>query len=212
MFYEISDFPFLQPFINNSEAIFNELLNFQDKLPIQKSKSIVVEPAIDYITEQWVIEGGFHSEQIGYDSRGGMWTSLPIYYKNELAYNSKRKKMFPKTYSLLEEVPHLNFASFFRTKSGCHIKSHKHILKNLIFHVLLQDVGEGCSFLCNGKTRHMSDRGDYVIFDYSYDHSSMNNSPNDRTNFAIDFTPIKKSKNTNFAKRIGSSVLSIFKD
>lgn len=199
MFYKITTFPFLENFIDNSEVILNELLDCPQKFPfVNRWKFFNGSQGIHEIFDLWVKEGGFHSKDIGYDLRenSAAYASLPIYKKYHIPYNNAMKNIFPKTYRLLQEVPCINFASFLQLQSCSHIKSHSHILENLIFHVTLWDVGEGCSITCNGETRPMSFRGDYVIFDYSYEHSSINNSFKNRLNLAIDFTPAEKHLTT----------------
>ena len=199
MFFSIKDFTFLQPIVDNAEKLYAELRDNEEKERQSHLDSAHFDKSeeevgifIHEVFQDWVFEGGFHREQIGYDSRGGRFATLPVFKVNKPEYNEKMRRAFPFLYSFIDQIPNVNFVSFLNLHSGARIDSHKHVKKNLICHVLLESVGDGCTISCNGQTQPVSEAGDYVIFDYSYDHQTYNYTDKNRVNLAIDFTPEKK--------------------
>ena len=100
------------------------------------------------------------------------------------------RKYFPLTTGLVADVPALNFCSFFRLAPGAEVLEHRHRHRNLIFHLVLDDLdGDDCMITCGGQSRRTSRRGDWVLFDYSQPHSSFNRTTRSRINIILDFTP-----------------------
>ncbi len=82
MFQQKSSYPFLQKFENNIHIIISELnsaLNNEPKLHKILYPDI---PDIDYYTDYWVKDNGFHPDQIGYDIRVGEYSTFAIFKKD----------------------------------------------------------------------------------------------------------------------------------
>tara|TARA_B100001964_G_scaffold89485_3_gene100553 strand:- start:2247 stop:2894 length:648 start_codon:yes stop_codon:yes gene_type:complete len=142
---------------------------------------------IPFPVEEWIKEGGFHQEQIGYDSRGGEWNTFPLYKNGDENLNRLIKDIFPKTYSVLKDVPGINFAAFFKQTPGSYVKRHKHTPKNAICHFLMEDLKKGAAWFKVGEGyKYMEKMGDAIGFDYRIEHSTGNNSENERVNLVVD--------------------------
>ena len=137
--------------------------------------------------EKWIINGGFHKDQIGYDSRGGEWNTFPLYKKDDEELNNLTKILFPNINKVLDKIPNLNFAAIFKQPSGATIRPHKHVPKNLICHFLLNNLKQGNAWFKVGNNyKHMKNMGDAIGFDYRIEHSTGNESRDDRINFVVD--------------------------
>jgi len=190
MFYDVKDFPFLEEVIKNISVIHQELKNAEVQNPLINSVFNPSDMSLDYYTDHWVADNGFHEKQIGYDIRDGEYATLAIYKKDYPLKQFDSNQLFPKTLELLSSVPGLYYSGFFKMYAGTHLNSHTHTRKHLIFHLLLNDLENGeCVIKCGEETRKMKCKGDTLLFDYSYDHESDNNSDTDRLHFIIDFNP-----------------------
>tara|TARA_Y100000589_G_scaffold322196_1_gene354737 strand:- start:6298 stop:6915 length:618 start_codon:yes stop_codon:yes gene_type:complete len=137
--------------------------------------------------EDWIRSGGFHEEQIGYDSRDGEWKTFPLWKRDQPELASTMRQFLPSTIEILEAIPNLYFASIFKQPPNSKVARHKHTLKHCIAHFLLNDLEDGyASIEVNDKKQILKYKGDCVAFDYTYPHSSSNASNTDRVNLVID--------------------------
>ena len=140
------------------------------------------------VVEEWIIRGGFHYDQIGYDSRKlGEWKTLPIFMSDRPQTISVAKSYFPFLYSIITKIPNVSFVGIF--KQSCHgeITVHSHINDCRIFHFLLNDLHNGhCWIEVDRERRIMNEIGDCLAFDVRSPHSSGNSSQFDRTNLVIE--------------------------
>lgn len=190
MFYDIADFPFLIPFVENVDLIHLELINSIKNN--EKIKSIMYpdHAGLEHYTDYWVKDNGFHTDQTGIDIRTGGYQPLAIFKKDFPIKHFEVNDLFPKTLDLLTKVPNLNFSAFFKMEAHSTLQAHSHSKKHLIFHLLLHDLKDGSCWLRAGSdTISICKKGEYLIFDYSLEHESKNNSAIDRINFVIDFNP-----------------------
>ena len=202
MFFELDDFPFLKKILDSREFIRSELFDSMEAgkqaSPMAHALGFWADGETDQdllappspIVDEWVRKGGFHPDQIGYDSRGGRWATLPLLSSDKPELHGVSKKYFPLTTSLVADIPSLNFCSFFRLAPGAEVLEHKHRDRNLIFHLVLDDLdGDDCMICCAGQARRTSRRGDWALFDYSQPHSSFNRTTRSRVNIIVDFAP-----------------------
>lgn len=181
------------------DEISSEFLNDSLELSLVKCqlgfentwiKSCTESDEISQPVEEWIRSGGFHQEQIGYDSRDGEWKTFPLWKSDQPQLASTIKNFLPRTIQVLESVPDLYFASFFKQPPKANIKTHHHILEHYIAHFLLNDLVDGHALIqVNQSKRVLKNKGDCVVFDYTCPHSSMNLSNTDRINLVIDFKP-----------------------
>lgn len=140
--------------------------------------------------ENWIKEGGFHQDQIGYDSRDGEWLTFPLWKANEPDLSEDISQFLPKTIQILKLIPGLHFAAFFKQSPQSTVKPHKHLLRHQIVHFLLNDLENGQAWIdVNGQKKFLRKKGDCIGFDYTYMHSSCNESASDRINLVLDFIP-----------------------
>ena len=140
------------------------------------------------VVEEWIIRGGFHYNQIGYDSRmKGEWKTLPIFMSDRPETISLSKRYFPYLYSIISKIPNVSFVGLFKQSSHGQIATHSHINDCRIFHFLLNDLHNGhCWIEVNSERRMMQNIGDCLAFDVRFPHSSGNCSQLDRTNLVIE--------------------------
>jgi len=189
MFYDIERFPFLQDFINNAELVFNEWNKALNQSPALH-KHIGLHTDLDAYTDYWVKDNGFHPNQIGYDIREGYYNTFAIFKKGYPIKNYDIPSLFPALSGMLNHIPNMHYAGFFRMEPLSELMPHTHSRKHLIFHVLLNDLENGaCKMICNNKEKELRHRGDAVLFDYSASHATINASTTERINFVIDFNP-----------------------
>lgn len=191
MFYDVEKFPFLSRFIDNYLDIKNEL--FHSLSDVQARKLIEETDTPDFLetyTSFWVKENGFNEDQIGYDIRQGEYHTLPIFKKDYPVVSFDVNTYFPKTMEMLNHVPNLYFSAFFKMSGKSTLKPHTHNRRHLIFHLLMNDLEEGiCEVTVDGNTTVLKQEGDHLLFDYSYEHSTVNHAVNPRYNFVVDFNP-----------------------
>ena len=140
------------------------------------------------VVEEWILRGGFHYDQIGYDSRKlGEWKTFPIFLSNRPQTISLAKIYFPFLYSIISSIPNVTFVSLFRQSSHGEIAVHSHMNDCRIFHFLLNDLHNGhCWIEVDSERRFMQQIGDCLAFDVRSPHSSGNSSQCDRTNLVIE--------------------------
>lgn len=139
--------------------------------------------------ENWIKEGGFHSDQVGYDSRkNGEWQTLPIFKADEQDKQClELRDNMPITAHIISKIPNLWFAAFFKQPPGAEIAFHKHTPNRRIFHFLLNSLEEGNAWIQVGDTkRYLRNEGDCVAFDVRTVHRSGNNSKSERVNLVLD--------------------------
>lgn len=194
-YYEIEEYPFLKQIIANIDIIGDELKNALKK---DKEVQYVVTPKdddpnyLDGYTNYWVEDNGFTAEQIGYDIREGGYFSMALFKKGYKIKSIDVEKNFPKTIKILQEIPNIYFAAFFKMNAHSVLNSHTHTRRHLIFHLLMNDLENGvCRMTVNGEEKIISKKGDTVLFDYSLEHGTTNESDSDRYNLAIDFNPFE---------------------
>ena len=139
--------------------------------------------------ENWIREGGFHSDQIGYDSRkNGEWQTLPIFKVDEKENQSLNlRDTMPITSNIISKIPNLWFAAFFKQPPGAEIALHKHTPNRKIFHFLLNSLEKGNAWIQVGDIkRYLKNEGDCLAFDVRTMHKSGNNSKTERINLVLD--------------------------
>lgn len=187
MFYDINNYPFLKPIQDNIDVIVDEF-NAQKKKELMQDFLNSTIPEIKSHTQYWIKEGGFDETQIGYDARDGSWASFPLFKKGFPIKWYNVNESFPETIKLIESVPNVNFASFFRLGPNSGAKRHQHLQSNLIFHLCLTDLNNDSELECNGEKKIFRKKGDWCLFNYSLPHSSFNFATENRINLVIDFT------------------------
>ena len=189
MFLDETEYPFLNVIKQNVNVISEEFFFAVKKHEILDVFYNTNEPSIYNHISYWIKENKFHPDDIGYEVRNGIWSGFPI-YKSGFPINWYDVKLFfPETLKLLKFVPGINFSSFMRLDSKAMTTAHRHLMKNNIYHLLLNDLDGKCEFSCNEFKKDLKEKGDSLLFDYSQEHSSINLSAQKRINFTIDFDP-----------------------
>lgn len=188
MFQPIDKYPILEKIKSSFEIIANEF-EAQKNEELMKNFMISALPDIHSHTQYWIKEGGFDETQIGYDARDGSWASFPLFKKGFPIKWYDSEKIFPETIKLINQVPGVNFAAFFRLGPDSGAKRHTHVQSNLIFHLCLTNLDADSELECNGEKTYFRKKGDHCLFNYSLPHSSFNSSSQNRINLVIDFTP-----------------------
>lgn len=189
MFQSIDAFPELLKIKSSFETITKEFELQRDR-ELMKEFILSALPDIHSHTQYWIKEGGFDETQIGYDARDGSWASFPLFKKGFPIKWYDPESTFPETLKMIQSVPGVNFAAFFRLGPGSGAKRHTHIQSNLIFHLCLTDLDADSELECDGKKTFFRKKGDHCLFNYSLPHSSFNPSHQNRINLVIDFTPV----------------------
>lgn len=193
-FYTTKDFPIFEDIIAQVDLIRGELDNAMKHQEVhQLISSKEGEPKfLEGYSSYWVNDNGFSKEQIGYDIRDGEYFAMAIFKKGYPIKHLDTEQFFPNTNQLIQRVPNVYFSAFFRMNAHAILNAHTHTRRHLIFHLLTNDlVGGVCTITVNGEDRILSKKGDYVIFDYSLEHETHNDSDSDRYNFIIDFNPFE---------------------
>lgn len=191
MFYEAKNIPELKYIIENHPRIIQELKNAENLEIIQKFYTCKPgTPLSDHIA-YWAKESSISPEQIGYTEDDVAIVALPLFKKGFKVHLFDVAQTFPFLFPLLEKIPGINFAAFFRLAPGEIVLEHAHSMNNHILHLCLTDLNGDAIITCNGEKRVLRNIGDYCMFDYSKPHSSVNHSSIERINLVIDFTPIK---------------------
>jgi hypothetical protein len=189
-FYNVEDYPFLMNIQRNVDVIINELARAEETNPMIKGILNPMDEALDYYTDYWVKDNGFHLDQLGYDIRNGKYSTLSIFKKDYPNKLFDVDELFPNTTSLLKDVPGLYYCAFFKMYPKTELATHTHNRKHLIFHLLLNDLIDGsCELTCGSESRNVCLKSDSVLFDYSNSHGSVNNASNSRLHFVVDFNP-----------------------
>lgn len=193
MYYNINEFPFLKNFLHREEEIISEF-----KKSVAKETTIrdILAPEtdndVDYYTQWWAKDNGFHGDQIGFDIREDpeKYRVLTIWKKDFPIKHFNSELLFPSLINLMESVPNKHLCSIIQSMPGSVLNTHTHTRKQLVFHLLLNDLEGGSYDITVGnETRSMSKKGDWLIFDYSYPHSGKNMSKTLRYGLIIDFNP-----------------------
>lgn len=191
MFYNPNNYPFLKKFEDNIDVIKAEL---NAALTMEKKLDSIFYPQIsdiDYYTDYWVKDNGFHPDQIGYDIRVGEYSTFAIFKKNFPVKLFDVNVLFPKTIEMLNSVPNLYYSGFFKMSPKTELLPHTHTRSHLIFHLLLENLENGeCILSCENETAKLKNAGDSALFNYGKNHGSINTSETDRINFIIDFNPM----------------------
>lgn len=145
---------------------------------------------LDHFIDGWVMDNGFHAEQIGYDIRDGAYTGFAIFKDGEVHPGIDFSEHFVETLKLARGVPGLRFSAFVVMAPGAVLKAHSHKRRHYIYHTLLGNLdGQGCEMTCGNEVAVLKDAGDRVLFDYSIPHGSVNHASVPRINFLVDFEP-----------------------
>jgi hypothetical protein len=189
MFIDHKKFPFLEAVINNASEITEEYHKAAADPDLMRS-FLSQDPALgSHHVEYWIKDNNFHPENVGYEVRDGIWKAFPLFKIGFPINFYKVKEHFPVTVSCLKNIPCLNFVSFMRLDAGAKTMPHKHLMKNYIFHMLINDLKGDCEFYTGNETKKLSRQGDALLFEVSEEHSSHNKSQISRIDLTIDFDP-----------------------
>ena len=189
MYADYSKYPFLVNLINNVDVIAKEFEDAEQKFKYVSEFKNDKNPTIYNHADYWIKENKFHPDNIGYEARDGVWAAFPVYKIGFPIEWYNVKEQFPNVHLLLKQIPNLYFSCFMRLDSMAKTTAHKHLMKNLIFHLLLHDLDKPCVFNVNGEEKILQKKGDALLFNYSEEHSSINLASYTRINFTIDFDP-----------------------
>lgn len=106
-------------------------------------------------------------------------------YKNEIFRNTK---LCPKTAALLKKVPNLQTAMFSVLQPHSHIPKHKGPLKAVLrYHLglIVPKNTENCFITVDSQQYHWKE-GEGVLFDDTFDHFVVNNTPEVRVVLFLD--------------------------
>lgn len=193
MFVDINKFPQLKIIQENCSIISQELADAI--LKDDKVRAILnpIDSDLENYTDYWVKDNGFHEEQMGYDIRKGEYTTMAVFKKNYTIKHFDVNELFPKTMNLLRSIDNIHYSAFFKMYPKTKLDAHTHNRSHLIFHLLLNDLENGDFYLrCGNESKTLKNKGDYMIFDYSNEHESANNSDSERLHFIIDFNPVER--------------------
>lgn len=196
MYYNPSHYPFLSSIRGIEDNVLNEFLvsaelNSKIKEILDADKSGYV----DHYVEWWSRDNGFHKDQTGIEIRENekdVYQFVAIWKKDFSIKHFDAETLFPKTLAAVKSVPNVFFGGIAISPPNAVLGEHAHTRKHLIFHLLLNDLEGGTyDITVNGETRSMSKKGDWLLFDYSFSHSSINNSKTTRYGLVIDFNPFE---------------------
>lgn len=190
MFYSVEEYPFLQEIIAKREVINQEFQNAMKDKFLYGVVNATDEEFLHHYTNYWARDNGFSKEQIGYDIREGHYHTLPLFKKDFPVKYFDVVAFFPETSKIIQKIPNLHFSGFFKMFGKSKLGMHTHNRRHLIFHILLNDLEDGdCVITVNGETKALRNKGDHMLFDYSYEHGTENFSSTPRLNFIVDFDP-----------------------
>jgi aspartyl/asparaginyl beta-hydroxylase (cupin superfamily) len=189
MFYSIDNFIELKKITDNYLQIISELKKAGELEIVQKFHTCKPGTPLSEHIGYWARESSISPEQIGYAEDDVAIVALPLFKKGFKVHLFDVAQTFPFLYQLLEKIPGVNFAAFFRLAPGDEVLEHAHSMNNLILHLCLTDLDGDAIITCNGEKRILRNAGDNCMFDYSKPHSSINHSSIERINLVIDFTP-----------------------
>jgi aspartyl/asparaginyl beta-hydroxylase (cupin superfamily) len=175
-FYDLSEFPELQKLTENHAAVREDLQG----------------------NELWL---NWASDS--YDAQGnclflaGDWKICPVYFGRFNPYDmipstmdkgvvdqllASLPRRFPRTVSLLSEIPNIKFAGFSRLKPKTNLVPHRHNNPHsVVYHLgVVIPPGGTCGLMVDGQTHIWSKAGDAVIFYDGFEHSAWNDSDEER--------------------------------
>lgn len=165
---DAADFPFLKPFEIHWQEIHAELQK------VLKHKESV--PAFEEVsTDQMKI------------ARGRQWRTFILF-----GFGGKLKKNcahVPRTAELLEQVPNLQTAWFSILEPGYHITPHRGVTKGILrchLGLVVPDRYEDCWMRVDDQ-KCVWRPGECLVFDDTYDHEVLNDTPQERVVLLFDF-------------------------
>lgn len=189
MFYSIDNYTEIKNIVAEYKTIKEEFYSQKNNDLIQKFLTCKPGTPLSEHIGYWARESSISPEQIGYTEDDVAIVALPLFKKGFKIHFYNVAETFPKLMPMLEKIPGINFAAFFRLAPGEIVLEHAHSQKNLILHLCLTDLDGDAIITCAGKKRKLRMSGDHCLFDYSQPHSSENLSTIERINLIIDFTP-----------------------
>ena len=165
---DAADFPFLKPFEDHWQEIHAELVE------ILKYKESV--PAFEEVSvDQMKI------------ARDRQWRTFILYgFGTKLEKNCRHA---PRTTALLEKVPTLQTAWFSILEPGYHITPHRGVTKGIVrvhLGLMVPDSREGCWMRIEDR-KYNWQQGKCLVFDDTYDHEVLNDTPQQRVVLLFDF-------------------------
>jgi len=161
-------FPFLQQFTDNSEAIraeVTDILKHRDQIPLFQEVS----------KDQKKI------------AKGDNWRTFILFgFGAKLEKNCRQA---PVTAALLESVPNLQTAWFSILAPGYHIPPHKGVSKGILrthLGLIIPRDAEKCRMHVGGETCVWRE-GEIFVFDDTYRHEVLNETPDERVILIFDF-------------------------
>ncbi len=161
-------FPFLQQFTDNFETIraeVTEILKHRDQIPLFQEVS----------SDQKKI------------AKGDNWRTFILFgFGAKLEKNCRQA---PVTASLLESVPNLQTAWFSILAPGYHIPPHKGVSKGILrthLGLIIPSDAENCRMHVGGETCVWHE-GEIFVFDDTYRHEVLNETPDERVILIFDF-------------------------
>ena len=161
-------FPFLRPFETHWQEILIELRGI-----LQHKESV---PAFEEIsTDQMKI------------ARGRQWRTFILFgLGSKLVKNCRHA---PRTAALLEQVPKLQTAWFSILEPGYHITAHRGVTKGILrchLGLIVPDRRESCWMRVDDQVC-VWEPGKVLVFDDTYDHEVLNDTPQQRVVLLFDF-------------------------
>ncbi|HMA15668.1 MAG TPA: aspartyl/asparaginyl beta-hydroxylase domain-containing protein, partial [Kiloniellaceae bacterium] len=163
-----ADFPFLRSFETHWQDILVELHG------ILRHKESV--PAFEEVsTDQMKI------------ARGRQWRTFILFgFGSKLEKNCRHA---PRTATLLEQVPKLQTAWFSILEPGYHITAHRGVTKGILrchLGLIVPDRRESCWMRVDDRVC-VWEPGKLLVFDDTYDHEVLNDTPQQRVVLLFDF-------------------------
>lgn len=191
-FYPSTLFPGLKELQENWETIREEALNVYKNSPFLKMNRKRVEwtqtASQEMVDKYGSQEGWISAWNVDSNTPNKNWINYGLMVKDQpLTENAKR---CPKTMNLLSNIEGINVAGFSWMTPHSEIKLHRDTTglgyKSLAYHLGLIVPPEG-SILTVDRIQEQEQEGHVIVFDSSFFHSAINESPTDRIILYIDF-------------------------
>jgi beta-hydroxylase len=166
--HDLKDFPALKPFVDNWQAIRDEV-----KLILKHREAIPVFQEVS--PDQMRI------------SKGANWRTFILYGFGEKL--SKNCAQAPLTTKLLESVPNLQTAWFSILGPGYHIPAHRGVTKGILrahLGLIIPRDAEQCRIRVDDKIKVWRE-GEIFVFDDTYEHEVWNDTQDERVILLFDF-------------------------
>lgn len=208
MFFNLENFSFLQPLIDNKHVLLSEYINYK-KILRENDEFLVQRYHLNNLENYNLFTSFvmciFSEHQIGtgqvtnglfnfsYFMPDRNFFAMESFFRKKFDINYKtdslkNKMYFAKTLELLKDIPNLTQGGYSEYKNNCVFEPHTHEKGIYIFHVLLNSDENNTMYVsCKGADTLLDKNNDYILFKGSDIHEARVISTSNMITFGLSF-------------------------